>query len=120
MGAMLAFAIAVHNIPEGLAVAVPMYFATNKNTLKTILYVAVSALAEPIAAVLTWLFLAPYLNDVAFGVLFGAVAGVMTLVSFQELLPEALIHDPKNKVTTISLVVGMAIMASSLVAFGFS
>ena len=29
VGMPLAFAIAIHNIPEGIAIAVPVYFATN-------------------------------------------------------------------------------------------
>eukprot|EP00123_Amoebidium_parasiticum_P008682 comp18953_c0_seq1/m.21216 comp18953_c0_seq1/g.21216 ORF comp18953_c0_seq1/g.21216 comp18953_c0_seq1/m.21216 type:complete len:345 (-) comp18953_c0_seq1:430-1464(-) len=119
LGATLAIAIAVHNIPEGLAVAVPTYFATGKQS-KAFLFVVVSAVAEPIAAFITWLFLAEYLNNIAFGILFGVVAGMMTLVSFQELLPGARQHDPNDKIVTKFLVLGMGIMAFSLIAFSLT
>lgn len=45
VGASLAFAIALHNIPEGVAVSLPVYFATGSR-LKGFLYAFVSG-AEP-------------------------------------------------------------------------
>ena len=47
------------------------------------LYVGVSALAEPFAALLAWLFLGDHLTDTVFGVLFGATAGMMAMVALE-------------------------------------
>lgn len=43
------------------------------------------------------------------------VAGVMTGIAIQELLPRALACDPTNRYTTVGVFSGMAIMAFSLV-----
>jgi hypothetical protein len=50
IGLSLALAIALHNIPEGVAVALPVYFATGSR-LKGFNVAAVSGLAEPLAVV---------------------------------------------------------------------
>ena len=50
MGASLAFAIALHNIPEGIAVALPVYFAT-QDRWKAFRLAALSGMAEPLGVV---------------------------------------------------------------------
>ena len=41
IGIKLAIAISLHNIPEGISIAVPLYFATKKK-FKTFIYVLIS------------------------------------------------------------------------------
>lgn len=48
----------------------------------------------------------------------GLVSGMMTYIVIQELLPTAHRYDPHDKVTTKSVIAGMAVMALSLVLFG--
>jgi len=81
-------AIAIHNIPEGIAVSVPIYYATG-NRKKAFLYSFASGLSEPIGAVIGFLILMPFMNDIVYGLLFAAVAGIMVFISFDELLPSA-------------------------------
>ena len=81
-------AIAIHNIPEGIAVSVPIYQATGSR-LKAFRYSFLSGLAEPVGALIGWLILMPVMNDVAFGLIFASVAGIMVFISFDELLPAA-------------------------------
>ena len=81
LGLRTAAAIALHNIPEGLAVAVPFAYATRSR--------AAGVLAEPLGAVLAWLFLRRFFTP---GFLNGTVvlaAGIMVWVSFAQLLPDA-------------------------------
>src|SRR5699024_4729038 len=62
LGLKLGLAIAFHNIPEGISIAVPIYYATKskKNALfKTFL----SGIAEPIGAILAFIFLSKYITD---------------------------------------------------------
>lgn len=59
-----------------------MYYATHSR-VKALGYVAVSAVAEPLAALLSWLFLSSLLTDAVFGVLFGATAGMMAMVALE-------------------------------------
>ena len=55
LGLSLTLAIAIHNIPEGISISVPIYYAT-KSKFKAFSYTLVSALSEPLGALLTYLF----------------------------------------------------------------
>jgi len=106
-------AIALHNIPEGIAVSAPIYYATGSR-IKAFWYSALSGLAEPIGALVGYWLLMPFLNDAVYGILFGAVAGIMVFISFDELLPAAQRYG-EHHLSLYSLIAGMAVMAISLV-----
>ena len=112
LGIPIAVAIALHNIPEGLAVSVPIYYATGSRK-KAFIYSFFSGLAEPIGAIIGYLILRPFLNDVVMGMIFAAVGGIMVYISVDELLPAAKKYG-KHHVAMIGLVVGMLVMATSL------
>ncbi|RTQ94599.1 zinc transporter ZupT [Lysinibacillus telephonicus] len=112
VGIAIAIAVAIHNIPEGIAVAVPIYFATG-NRKKAFKLSFISGLAEPVGAIVAFLILMPFLNDVMFGVIFAAVAGIMVFISLDELLPAAKKYD-ETHLSIYGLVAGMAVMAISL------
>lgn len=81
-------AIAIHNIPEGIAVSVPVYQATGSRK-KAFLYSFASGFSEPIGAIIGWLILMPFMSDTVNGILFAVVAGIMVFISVDELLPTA-------------------------------
>lgn len=54
LGVAIAVAVALHNIPEGVSVSVPIFYATG-NRRKAFLYSFLSGLAEPVGAGLAWL-----------------------------------------------------------------
>jgi len=108
-------AIAIHNIPEGLAVAVPIYCATGSKK-KAILFSFASGLTEPLGALVGFLILMPFLNDMVFGIVFALVAGIMVFISFDELLPSARAYG-EHHLAVYGLVGGMALMAFSLWLF---
>ena len=114
-GIAIAMAIAIHNIPEGLAVALPVYHATGSR-IKAFLYALYSGLAEPIGAVIGFLILAPIMGELTLGITFGVVAGIMVYISFDELLPAARVYG-NDHTTIFGLVMGMLIMAVSLILF---
>lgn len=116
VGAVLAIAIGIHNVPEGLCVALPIYYATG-NRWKAFMWACISGISEPIGALLGWLVLANTMSDDLYAVLFGLVGGMMVIISMKELLPTAHRYDPEDTVVTYSLIVGMVIMAVSLVLF---
>lgn len=115
VGASLAFAIAVHNIPEGVSIAIPVYFATGSKS-KALLATFISAIAEPLGALLGYFVLVPVLSPEVFGVVFGAIAGVMVFLSLDELLPVAKKHSTGHD-TIYGMVSGMATIAISLMLF---
>ncbi len=108
-------AIAIHNIPEGIAVSVPIYQATGSRK-KAFLYSFLSGLAEPVGALIGWLVLMPVMNDVIFGVIFAAVAGIMVFISVDELLPAAREYG-EHHLSIYGMIAGMAIMSVSLLLF---
>lgn len=108
-------AIAIHNIPEGIAVAIPVYFATGSKA-KGFLYSFFSGLAEPIGAVVGWVILMPYVCDTMIAYVFAAIAGVMVFISIDELLPSAQ-ECSQNHIATYGFMLGMVIMAASLIGF---
>jgi len=116
VGAVLAIALGIHNIPEGLCVALPVYYATG-NRMKGFLWGLLSGLTEPIGALIGWLVLAQIMGDAVYAILFGLVAGMMTFISLRELIPTAFRYDPTDSVVTYSTVLGMLVMAASLVLF---
>jgi zinc transporter, ZIP family len=115
LGVAIAVAIAIHNIPEGIAVSVPVYFATGdkKRAFKLSF---LSGLSEPVGALIAYLFLMPFLNEIMFGIIFAAVAGIMVFISLDELLPAAKKYD-ETHLPIYGLIAGMAVMALSLLLF---
>lgn len=105
-------AIAIHNIPEGIAVSVPIYQATGSRK-KAFIYSLISGLAEPFGALIGWLVLMPFMNDIVFGVIFAAVAGIMVFISIDELLPAAREYG-EHHLSIYGLIAGMIVMAVSL------
>lgn len=108
-------AIAIHNIPEGIAVAVPIYHATGSRK-KAFWLSFSSGLAEPLGALIAFLFLLPFWNPVLDALILSIVAGIMIFISLDELLPSAEKYG-KHHVSIIGVVTGMAIMAISLYLF---
>jgi len=115
VGLALAVAIAVHNIPEGVSIAVPVYYATGSRT-KAILATFVSGLAEPFGAIVGYVLLAGVLTPFVFGAVFAVIAGAMVFLALDELLPAARSYS-KGHETVYGMLVGMAMIALSLVLF---
>lgn len=115
LGIAIATAIAIHNIPEGIAVSVPVYFATGSKK-KAFKLSFLSGLSEPIGALLAFLVLMPFLNEIMFGIIFASVAGIMVFISLDELLPAAKKYDEAHT-SIYGLIAGMMVMAVSLLLF---
>lgn len=115
LGIAIALAIAIHNVPEGVAVSIPIYYATGSRK-KAFVYSFLSGLAEPVGALIGYAVLFSFFNDVVFGVLFAAVAGIMVFISLDELLPTAREYG-RPHLSAYGLVAGMIVMALSLLLF---
>ena len=115
VGIPLAAAIAIHNIPEGVSIAIPVYYATGSKKM-ALLATCLSALAEPVGALIGFAILAPFLTPNVFAIVFGMIAGAMVFLALDELLPTAKRYS-KGHETVYGIVVGMAALAASLVLF---
>ena len=111
-GLTIAVAIAIHNIPEGLAVAAPIYSATGSRS-KAFWWSFLSGVSEPVGAGLGALILLPFLNESLLGGVLAAVAGIMVFISIDELVPASKEYG-HDHLAIIGLILGMVVMALSL------
>ena len=109
----MATAIAIHNIPEGLAVSVPIYYAT-KSKAKAFWISFASGLAEPIGALIGFLIFRTIYNEALFGISFALCAGIMIYVALNELLPVAKAYG-KPSDPIMGVTAGIIVMAISLI-----
>lgn len=116
LGITVALAIALHNIPEGISVAMPIYYATGSKA-KAFKYTFISGIAEPIGALLAFLFLKPFINDIILAVIFAVVAGIMLYISLAELIPESREYG-YNKLYIFSLILGICVIPISHIFIG--
>lgn len=116
LGVSVAFAIAIHNIPEGIAVALPIYHATGKKRY-AMLYAALSGITEPIGALVGMLIFGFFMPNVLVGVLMAAVAGIMTYISFDTLLPLAKEYGNWH-LSIVGIMSGLLFIWMSLILLG--
>ena len=105
---MLIVSITLHNIPEGISISVPIYYST-KSKAKALLYTFVSGISEPLGAIIAYLFLAPYMNDLIMSILLSSIAGIMIAISIYELIPASLKYN-NTKRTTLYFLIGSIFM----------
>jgi len=86
LGVSVAIAIAIHNIPAGIAIALPIYHATGKKRL-AILYSFLSGISELVGALIGMVLLQTVMPQMAVGFIFATVAGILIYISFDTLLP---------------------------------
>ena len=109
-------AIVIHNIPIGLSISAPMYHATG-NRNKALWLTLAAGLSTPLGAFLAWLFILPYWSPVLEGTVLGAVSATMVYIAIDELIPTAH-HYGKSRYSKIGLVSGMLLVAAALFLMG--
>lgn len=111
----IAAAVVLHNIPLSIAISVPIYYSTGSKK-KAFLYSLLVGLCQPFGAIMGYLILSRFFNDMVFGVLFSIVAGIMIFVSLDELLPASQKYEDHH-LSVYGAIAGMIIMALSMVFF---
>ena len=110
---MLVFAITLHNIPEGIAIALPIFHASGQKR-QAVFYSFLSGIAEPIGGILGFILLKTVMPASMVGALFAAVAGIMVYISFDTLLPLAREYGENHHVI-IGIFTGMFMIGLSLI-----
>ena len=91
VGFVSTLAIGLHNFPEGIAtlsVAIPIYYSTG-DVKKAFKYTFLSGIAEPVGALLAFLILRPFINDITLGAIFAIISGIMLYIAIEELIPSS-------------------------------
>lgn len=108
LGITLGIAIALHNIPEGITIAVPIYYST-KSKLKVFIYTLISSLAEPLGAVLSYVFLKNIINNMMIGIMLSLVSGIMIYISIFGIVKEAKKYN-EDKLLNLFFIIGFLFM----------
>ncbi|MGX5915179.1 ZIP family metal transporter [Aliidiomarina sp. Khilg15.8] len=112
LGVFITAAIAVHNIPEGLAISL-ILVPRGMSVIKAAGWSIFSSLPQPLLAVPAFLFVSLFKSFLPFGL--GLAAGAMIWMIFAELLPDA---SKKLQPATIGLIVVFAF--AGMMAFQIS
>ena len=117
IGIMLTLAIALHNLPEGISISVPLYTSTNSQK-RAVGYTLISALAEPLGAIIALILLKPIITNTIMGFILAITAGIMLHIAMFQLLPSSLKY--KNKIKTITIfILGIIFMIISNIFMSF-
>ena len=113
LGVLVAIAVALHNIPEGIIVFVPIHEATG-NAKMAFLASMSSGLAEPLGALIGYAILLPFMSPAILASMLAFAAGIMVYISLDELLPASHEYGSAH-LTMIGIGFGMLIMALSFI-----
>lgn len=115
LGLKLGLAIALHNIPEGISIAVPIYYAT-KSKKNAIFKTFLSGIAEPIGAILAFIFLSKYITDELISIILLLVGGIMITLAIEVILPKAKKYN-LNKFLYLGLLIGIILILINYFCF---
>eukprot|EP00198_Chlamydomonas_reinhardtii_P005322 XP_001694658.1 ZIP family transporter [Chlamydomonas reinhardtii] len=115
-GPVMALAIALHNIPEGVIIAAPIYAATGSRW-KAIGLATASGLSEPLGALLSLLLLQPFFTQERLHYLLAFTGGVMLAVCGIELWPEGR-NCRHDRAFAAGILGGVAVMGWTLLVEG--
>ena len=110
-GLVIAAAIAIHNVPEGLAISLVLV-PRGTHVRSAAGWSIFSSLPQPLLAVPAWLFVEQFAGVLPVGL--GIAAGAMAWMVGRELLPEALHQGPRRAVVLAAAASFVAMLALQL------
>ena len=106
-------ALIAHNFPEGAVSAMVIHKRTG-NKWKAILFCCITALTEPIGALLAYWLLHDNLSPLTFGLVKGLLAGLLVNTALDELIPSAELKG-SHQLSMRGIIIGMGFMALLMV-----
>jgi len=105
LGFTLAIIIGLHNIPEGMAVSAPLILG-GLSKLKAVVITLIAGATTVLGAVIGVLI--GSISDIAVALSFGAAAGAMLYVVLGEILPQSIVMS-KDRIPTIFAFLGIVV-----------
>ncbi len=110
LGISLSIGILLHNIPEGICISMPLYQATHSKK-KVIFTTLIASLSEPLGAIIAYIFLKNYINNLTISIVLLFVAGLMITLSINNIYKEVL---RSKKYMIIGIIIGTLISLIAL------
>lgn len=107
MGIKYGLAIMLHNIPEGIAIAIPIYYST-RSKVKAIKFTLISAISEPLGALLAYLILYKYISNLMISIILLFTAGLMISISINDIFKESQKYSKKSLIK--GLIIGIIVI----------
>ena len=104
-GMIMLFAIALHNIPEGMAISAPL-ISGGLSRIKTLLLVMITGATTVIGAVAGMLI--GGISDLTLALSFAVAGGAMLYVVFGEILPQSIVTN-KDRIPAVFALVGIVV-----------
>ncbi|WP_416839189.1 ZIP family metal transporter [Haloferax sp. DFSO52] len=117
LAVFMTIAISIHNIPEGLAISIPLR-AMDVPNWKLVWWAIFSSLPQPIGAVIAFYFVRIAREFLPFG--FGFAAGAMVFLVLTEFIPEALeLGERLPRGGKLELLAGLSVGFAIMVPLAF-
>lgn len=107
LGAVITIAIALHNVPEGVAISAVLR-PQGVSVWRCAAWSVFSSLPQPLMAVPAFLFVETFRTALPYGL--GFAAGAMIFMVLVELLPEAYEHGDRAQVATLATASAVAMV----------
>ncbi|KAI7864438.1 Zinc/iron permease [Spinellus fusiger] len=112
LGLSVCLAMSIHNFTDGLMMALPLYYATHSRQRAFVYAAVLGGFSQPLGALMGLVVLQHTPPDSLFGMTFGIVSGMMSLIAIQSMLPQAIKADASQVV--LYFFIGLCLVALSL------
>ena len=103
LGLLMTIAIAIHNIPEGIAVSLPLR-AAGVSGWKCVGWAIVSGIPQPLAAIPAYLAVIAFRPILPYA--FGVAAGAMFYLVLSEMIPESRANEAQRQSSALAAMTG--------------
>ncbi|PHZ13137.1 Zinc/iron permease [Rhizopus microsporus ATCC 52813] len=118
LGLSVSIALSIHNLTEGFMIALPLYYATRSRMIAFSAASLMGGLSQPLGALVGLLLvknISKSKEDVLFGAIFACISGMMSLITIQSMLPQAIRADMEQRYILLFFFLGIFIVGLSSV-----